>query len=167
MAEKRREPQRTSGGDPTGQQPGDPATKPVVDLLTSILTDARTQIRSRTPKLLEGDAATAVARFREIGATLDLLPTTISLTAKPTQLDQPGDVTLTWSSTEARTVSIEAEDDNGDPRPDLSPGEVSPVEGGSVLVRNVSGTTIFTATAKGPCSDVEAGAKVVVGHGVP
>src|SRR5262245_44054687 len=139
MAETRREQRSTSGTDPATQQ--------VVDLLTSILTEARTQIRSSTPKPLEGDAAKAVALFREIGATLALLPTTISLTAKPTQLDQPGDVTLTWSSTEARTVSIEAENPSGDPLPLLSPGEVSPVEGGSVVVRNVSGTTIFTATA--------------------
>ena len=159
MAETRREQRSTSGTDPTTQQ--------VVDLLTSILTEARTQIRSSTPKPLEGDAAKAVALFREIGATLALLPTTISLTAKPTQLDQPGDVTLTWSSTEARTVSIEAENPSGDPLPLLSPGEVSPVEGGSVVVRNVSGTTIFTATAKGPCSDAEAEAKVVVGPFVP
>jgi hypothetical protein len=143
----------------------DPATQQVVDLLTSILTEARTQIRGSTPKPLEGKAADAVALFREIGATLALLPT-ISLTADPTRLDQKGPVTLTWSSTEAQTVSIEAEDPSGNPLP--SPGEVSPVEGGSYTVQNVSETTIFTATAtsKGPCREAEAEAKVVFGHGV-
>jgi hypothetical protein len=159
--------------DPTNAT--DPGTQQVVDLLTSILTQARTQIGSSaqigssTPKHLEGDAAKAVALFREIGQTLDLLPTTISLTADPTRLDQLGDVRLTWSSTEARTVSIEAEDSRGVSLPQLSPGEVPAVDvkGGSVVVQNVSGTTIFTATAKGPCSDAEAEAEVVFGGVVP
>jgi hypothetical protein len=144
---------------PTGST--DPATQQVVDLLTSILTEARTQIRGSTPKPLEGKAADAVALFREIGATLALLPT-ISLTADPKQFDSgPVTVTLTWSSTEAQTVSIEADD------PSIPlPGEVSPVEGGSRTVL-VSGTTIFTATAKGPCGEAEAEAKVVFGTGVP
>jgi hypothetical protein len=169
MAKGRREPQRTSSEDPTGQQPGDPTTKPVVDLLTSILTDVQTKVGRQTPKLGEG-AVAAVEEFREIGAILALLPT-ISLTANPTKLDQTGDVTLTWSSTEARTVSIEAEDPGGFPLPQLSPGEVPPdeVKGGSTVVRNVPGTTIFTATAtaKGPCGSAEAEALVVVGSGVP
>jgi len=150
----------------------EPATQQVVDLLTSILTQtqARTQIRSNTANPLGDDAAAAVELFREIGATLVLLPT-IRLTAEPTQLNQPGDVTLRWSSSEARTVSIEAEDPNGNPLPLLSPGEVPPldVKQGSTVVRNVSGTTIFiaTATAKGACGDAEAEATVVFGPFVP
>jgi hypothetical protein len=182
MAEKKREPQPAGGSDPATQpQPAgdsDPATQQVIALLASILTDVQTQVRSSTPKPLVADATQvtpqplvgaagkAVELFREIGATLDLLPTTVSLTADPTQLDQPGDVTLTWSSTEARTVSIEAEDPSG-PLPRLSPGKVSPVQGGFVVVPNVSGTTIFTATAEGPCGPAEAEVKVVFGRGVP
>jgi hypothetical protein len=163
----KREDEPTSGTDPGTQQ--------VVDLLTSILTQARTQIGSTTqigsstPKQLEGDAQNAVALFREIGQTLDLLPTTIIWIANPTRLDQAGDVRLTWSSTEAREVSIAAENASGDPLPQFSPGEVpaEDVKGGSVVVRNVSGTTIFTATAKGPCSAAEAEAEVVFGNVVP
>jgi hypothetical protein len=171
MAKAKREQRPTSDTEPATQQ--------VVSLLTSILSEVQTQVRSEarsdvrsdvqsnTSKPLGDSAEAAVELFREIGATLDLLPTTIGLTVAPTQLDQPGDVRLTWSSTEARTVSIEAEDPSGDPLPLLSPGEVLPVEGGSVVVRNVTGTTIFTATAKGPCSDAEAEATVVFGPFVP
>src|SRR5262245_483274 len=107
MAKAKREQKPTHGTEPATQQ--------VVDLLTSILTQAQartqaqTQIRSGTPTPLGDDAAAAVELFREIGATLALLPT-IRLTVEPTQLNQPGDVTLRWSSSEARTVSIEAED---------------------------------------------------------
>jgi len=126
-------------------------------------------LRDRDIGSYVADAQKAVALFREIGQTLDLLPTTIILIANPTRLDQQGDVRLTWSSTEAREVSIAAENDRGDPLPEFSPGEVpaEDVKGGSVVVRNVSGTMIFTATAKGPCSAAEAEAEVVFGSGVP
>src|SRR3954454_20184130 len=127
MTKTTREYKPTSGTDPRTQQ--------VVTLLASILSEVQTQVRSNTPKPLGDSAEAAVGLFREIGATLDLLPTTISLTAEPTRLDPPGgDVTLTWSSTEARTVSIEAVHPGGIPFP--SPGEVSPVQGGSVVVPN-------------------------------
>jgi hypothetical protein len=153
MAEKKRVPQGATGGDPATQQ--------VVALLTSILTEVRTQVRSSTPKppdlaagprTLEGDAVTAVELFREIGATLALLPS-ITLTAKPTELDGPGLVKLTWSSTEAQTVSID---------PDV--GEVSPPAGGSIVV-SISRPTTFTATAtaRGPCGGATTSVDVLVG----
>ncbi len=144
MAEKKREPQQTSGADPATQQ--------VVALLTSILTEVQTQVRSSTPKPLGGDAVTAVELFRQIGATLALLPT-ITLTADPTKLDAPGLVKLTWSSTEAQTVSID---------PDV--GEVIPSAGGSIVV-SISRPTTFTATAtaRGPCGGATTSVDVLVG----
>jgi hypothetical protein len=159
MARTRQEYKPTSGTDPGTQQ--------VVTLLTSILSEVQAQVRSNTPKPLGDSAEAAVELFRTIGATLDLLPTTVSLIADTTQLDESGDVTLTWSSTEARTVSIEAEDPSGGRLPLLSPGEVSPVQGGSVVVTNVSGTTIFVATAEGRCGAATAPVEVVFGSGVP
>jgi hypothetical protein len=156
MAEKKREPQRATGEDPATQQ--------VVALLTSILTEVRTQVGSSTSKppdlatgrrTLEGDAATAVVLFREIGSTLALLPS-ITLTAEPTKLDSSGSVKLTWSSTEAQTVSID---------PDV--GEVSPPAGGSIKVP-ISRSTTFTATAtaRGPCGGATTSVDVRVGGGV-
>jgi hypothetical protein len=144
MAERKREPQQTSGVDPATQQ--------VVTLLASILTEVQTQVRSQTPKPLGDAAATAVELFRQIGATLALLPS-ITLTADPTKLDSPGPVTLTWSSTEAQTVSID---------PDI--GEVSPPAGGSITV-SISRPTTFTATAtaRGPCGGATTSVDVLVG----
>jgi hypothetical protein len=142
MIDKKKGEQQTSSAESSAEPP----TQPVVDLLTSILSDVQTQVRRKTPKPLEGDAVEAVDLFREIGATLALQPIirpTITLTAREPTLVVPGNVTLTWSSTRAETVSI----DNG-------VGEVTPPAGGSkdVLV-SALGKTIFTATAvgKGPC----------------
>jgi hypothetical protein len=84
----------------------DPQTKPVVDLLTSILDEFRKQVQSKTPEPLEGKALEAVNLFREIGAALALLPT-ITLKAEPIAIEDIGTVRLTWSSTDAQTISIE------------------------------------------------------------
>src|SRR5262245_27009701 len=143
MAGEEREPHRTRGRDP--------ATRDVVTLLTSILTEVQTQVRSQTPKPLQGEAVTAVELFREIGATLALLPS-ITLTAEPAHFtvsdtsQPPFTSTLTWSSTEAQTVSIEGTaDDDGSTV--LPPTVVTPTAGGSLPPVSVSRTTTFTATA--------------------
>jgi hypothetical protein len=169
MAEKRRVPQRATGGDPATQQ--------VVALLTSILTEVRTQVRSSTPKppdlaagprTLEGAAATAVALFREIGSTLALLPS-ITLTAEPARFTvsdnsrPPFTSKLTWFSTEARTVSIERVlNDNST---ELIMTE-TPDASGSIPV-HVSQTTTFRALAKarGPCDGAQTEAQIVVDDG--
>lgn len=134
----------------------DTDTKPVVDLLASILSQVQTQVQSRQPKQLEGKALEAVDRFREIVAALTLQPNpTIKLTAVPTEFDfEGGEVTLTWLSTGAQRVSID---------PDVGPpvGEVEPAAGGSIVVR-VLQTTTFTSTGTGPCSSATAKATVTV-----
>jgi hypothetical protein len=155
MNAKKVQPRQTSSAEPT--------TQPVVELLTSILNEVQRKVRSETPKPLEGNAVIAVDLFREIGATLAFLPT-ITLKADPTRfpiaVNAPAffKTKLTWSSTEAQTVSI----DRTDAEPPI--GEVKPAAGGSkeVLVRTTPGTTIFTATAKGPCGSATATAVVTV-----
>lgn len=116
----------------------EPETKPVIDLLTSILNEVQKQVQSKTPKPLEGEAVRAVEQFREIVAALALQPT-ITLSAEPTEIKDVGKTKLTWSSTGAETVSI-----------DQGVGEVTPAAGGSIEVR-VTRTTLFTATATNPC----------------
>jgi len=117
----------------------------VVDLLTSILKEVRSQVLLKTPiptpPPLTGAALTALDLFAEIGAALALQPLpTITLTASSTQLPVGGGTaTLTWTSTAAQTVSI-----------DHDIGDVTPVAGGSKDVF-VSSTTTVTATARGPC----------------
>lgn len=148
----------------------EPETKPVVDLLTAILEEFRQQVQSKTPKPLEGAALQAVERFKEIGATLALLPT-ITLTAVPDRFDTalinvpaPTFKTkLTWSSTEAQTVSIVGVEERvGGAVLDI--GEVKPAAGGSIEV-DIFTTTRFTATAtaKGPCNSATAEVLVTVG----
>jgi hypothetical protein len=161
MAEERQEPQRTSGVGPATQQ--------IVDLLTSILTEARTQIRISTPKPLEGDAGKAVALFREIGSTLALLPS-ITLTAAPARFTTsntsrpPFTTKLTWSSTEAQTVSIERRNADGST---VTIGIVTPTEGGSKEINDVRQSATFTATATaiGPCGGAQTAVDVVVDDG--
>lgn len=160
MAKANREQKPTSGTEPGTQQ--------VVDLLTSILTDARTQIRSRTPNLLEGAAVTAVELFREIGATLAILPS-IKLTADPPRFTKsdtsqpPFSSTLTWSSTEAGTVSIERVLDDNSTVPIVTK---TPAAAGSIDV-SVTETTTFraVATARAPCDGAQAVARIVVDDG--
>jgi phospholipase C len=60
----------------------------------------------------------------------------ITLTANPTSVSPNGTSTLTWSSPQATSVTI----DNGI-------GQVSPATGGSVSTPPLSATTTFTATA--------------------
>jgi hypothetical protein len=160
MANANREQEPTSGTEPGTQQ--------VVDLLTSILTDARTQIRSRTPNLLEGAAVTAVELFREIGATLAILPS-IKLMADPASFTKsntsPGPFlsTLTWSSTEAGTVSIEQVLDNNSTVPIVTNAAAA----GSQPV-SVTETTTFraVATARARCDGAQAVALIVVDDGI-
>ena len=61
MAERREAPRQDP--ETSGQQP---EIKPVVDLLTSILSEVQKQVLSKTPKPLEGEALRAVEQFREI-----------------------------------------------------------------------------------------------------
>jgi hypothetical protein len=154
MAEKKVEPGQTSSRDPT--------TQPVVELLTSILNEVQKQVQSEvqkqvqttTPTPLAGGVQRALDQFREIGAALALQPRpTIQLIADPTQLGiGGGTVKLTWSSTDAQTVSI---------NPNI--GEVRPVAAGFVEVP-VLVTTTFGAFAKGFCASAEAKAKVIVAN---
>lgn len=130
----------------------EPETKPLADLLTSILNEVQKQVQSKTPKALDGEALRAVDQFREIVAALALQPRpTITLSANPTRFGvEGGETTFTWSSTGAQRVSI-----------DSGVGEVTPAAGGSIKV-SVLGTTTFTATAIGPCSNATASVTVVV-----
>jgi hypothetical protein len=161
MAETEQEQQPTSGTDPATQQ--------VVTLLTSILSEVQTQVRSKTPKPLGDSAAAAVGLFREIGATLAVFPS-ITLTATPARFtvsdtSQPPFTTkLTWSSTEAQTVSIERKNADGST---ATIGIVTPTEGGSRVVNDVAQSATFTATAtaKGPCGSAQIAVEVVVHDG--
>src|SRR5215467_439692 len=98
-------------GEPRPRYSGDSTTKPVVDLLTAILSEVQKQVQSKTPAPLEGEAVAAVSLFRDIGAILELRPPTkptVHLTANPSQVGRPGDTTtLTWTSTGTETVSID------------------------------------------------------------
>ncbi len=48
------------------------ATKPVIDLLTSILDEFKKQVQGNTLPPLEGKAVGAVAAFKEISAELEV-----------------------------------------------------------------------------------------------
>jgi hypothetical protein len=149
MIEKNVQPRQPSGESPT--------TQPVIDLLTSILNEVRSQVLLKTPTLtptpLTGDALTALNLFTEIGAALGLQPLpTIKLTATPDTFPASGGkATLTWTLTAAQTVSI----DNG-------VGDVTPVAGDTGIIVSVPSTTTYTATATGPCGSAQATAKVTV-----
>lgn len=133
----------------------EPETKPIVDLLTSILDEVQKQIRSKTPKALEGEAVRAVELFQEISTALALQPRpTISLTNDP---PTGGSVTLRWSSTNAQTVLIDQE--VGGVTTPL--GELTPAAGGFKTFSG-NGSTKFTATAKGPCDSATASVTVVL-----
>jgi hypothetical protein len=139
----------------------EPETKPVIDLLTSILNEFQKQVQGKTPKSLDGEALRAVEQFREIGAALALQPRpTVELVANPTQLgSNGGTVRLAWTSTDTQTVSIDQK--VGDVTTSL--GEVTPAAGGFKDV-NVTATTTFTATAKGPCASATDTATVTVSN---
>jgi hypothetical protein len=164
MAKAKREQRPTSDTEPATQQQ-------VVDLLTSILTQAQArtqQISSSASKPLEGDAAAAVELFREIGATLAILPS-IRLTADPARFTitdtskPPFSSTLTWSSTEAGTISIDRVLDDNTTVPLVTE---TPAATGSVDV-SVTETTTFraTATARAPCDGAQVLARIVVDDG--
>jgi hypothetical protein len=143
--EKQAEPRQTSGQGSTTQAG-------VVELLASILNQVQQQVQNKTPKPLEGAALQAVEQFREIMAALALQPLpTITLKAEPTEFGVGGGTAkLSWTSTDAQTVSL-----------DQNVGEVGPAAGGSIEVF-VAATTTFTATAKGPCGSAAAKAPVTV-----
>lgn len=127
-------------------------TRPVVDLLASILSEVHKQVASNAPPPLDGDAVQAIQLFREIRAALGLKPAPrIFFKAEPSALPVGGGVAkLTWTSTDAQAVVI-----------DQTVGEVTPTAGGSVAV-NVLTTTTFTATAVNPCGSATAPATVTV-----
>jgi hypothetical protein len=133
----------------TGSIVQDPETKPVVDLLTSILGEVQKQVQSNTPKPLEGEALRAVELFKEISTALTLHPRpTLTLTNDP---PNGGTVILRWTSTDAQTVTIEKE--VGGVKTSL--GELTPASGGFKAFSG-DGETKFTATAKGPCASATA-----------
>jgi hypothetical protein len=138
------------------------STESVVKLLTSILNEVQKQVVRKTPKPLEGAALQAVEQFKEISAALALQPAaTITLTANPNSFGIGGGTTrLTWSSTNAQTVSIVGLEVTGAER-DL--GEVNPAAGGFIEIF-VGVTTTFRATATGACSSPTADATVTVSN---
>ena len=156
--EKQAEPRQTSG-------PGSTTQEDVVKLLASILNQVQRQVQSTTPKaLLEGAVLQAVEQFREISAALVLQPPPkITLTADPSSFGVNGGAAkLTWSSTDAQTVSIvgvEKPVGGGGAVRDI--GEVKPAAGGFIEIF-VGVTTTFTATAKGPCGSATGEATVNV-----
>jgi hypothetical protein len=108
-----------------------------------------------TPKPLEGKALEAATLFQEIGDMLALQPS-ITLTAD--LIDNQGNVTLTWSSTGAQTVSIVNANESKNV---LTNGKAK----GSITT-TVSTTTTFTATATGPRCSAKAIAVVTFSGGV-
>jgi hypothetical protein len=154
MAERRELPKRDP--ETSGQQP---EIKPAVDLLASILSEVQKQVQSNTLPALGEGAQSALDTFTEIVAALALQPLPkITLKAEPTQFGVNGGTTkLIWSSTEARKVSIDQKVGNVT----TSLGEVKPAANGFIQV-TVSATTIFTATAQGPCGSATATATVTV-----
>ena len=134
MALKRLEPITKSASEPSPAQ--------VVGLLKSIFQQAQTQL---TVPPLEGAAQEAFNEFQRIKGGLALTQkATINLVADKTVINAGDPVILSWTSTNAARVSIDAS--VGD---DI--GEVTPPEAGSVEVRPTVETT-FTATATGSCS---------------
>jgi hypothetical protein len=92
------------------------------------------------------DAAGNRTTLTQTGAS----PPTVSLTANPASISAGNASTLSWTTTNATTTSI----DNG-------VGAVSPVAGGSVSV-SPAATTTYTLTATGPGGQASAQATVTV-----
>ena len=84
-----------------------------------------------------------------VTVTVNQVPPTIQFSAQPTAVASGGTSTLTWSTSNATSLTI----DNG-------VGSVSP-QSGSVAVK-VNSTTTFTATAQGPGGSTTATATVTV-----
>lgn len=81
--------------------------------------------------------------------TVNQVPPTVTLTASPTAVTSGGSTTLTWSTSNATSLTI-----------DNNIGSVSPVSGS--LTTQVKATTTFTATATGPGGTATATATVAV-----
>ena len=93
----------------------------------------------------QGPGGTATAT-----ATVTVSPVAVTLSASPSTISTSGQaVTLTWTSNDAVTVSI-----------DQGVGTVTPPAGGTVVV-NPKGTTTYTATATDP-NGVTVQAKAIV-----
>ena len=110
--------------------------KQIVDLLAAILADVKKQVTSQTPPPLSGEAQAAVRQFDELRAAMKLFTPIIRLTASPDSIVKGEQTTLSWSSIDAQSVSIEP-----------AIGNVTPVEGGSIQVKP-DATTTYTATAR-------------------
>lgn len=82
--------------------------------------------------------------------TVNQVPPTVTLTALPTAVSSGGTSTLTWSTSNAASLTI----DNGI-------GSVTP-DAGSVTTKAITSTTTFTATATGPGGTATATAMVAV-----
>ena len=85
-----------------------------------------------------------------VTVTVNQVPPTITFSASPTAVSSGGSSTLTWSTANATSLTI----DNG-------VGSVTPASG-SVPVSNIKQTTTFTATATGPGGTATATATVSV-----
>ena len=130
MARKRLEPVRVDGGEPS--------TNELVGLLTSIFQEVRGRV---TVPALEGKAELAFQEFQRIKAGLALTqPAAVTtFTANPNPIDAGQSTTLSWTTTNSKTVSI----DNGiGTQP--SPGSIDVT---------LTATTTFTATATGSCTE--------------
>ncbi len=158
MVDKKFEPRQTGLADPAAQ--------PVIDLLTSILNDVqnRAQVSATAPDALVGEAARAVALFKEIESAIALAAAPkVTLKAEPATSTSGGmQHTLTWTTTGADTITIVGVDAKG---VSTTVAGVTPVATGTVPV-TVATTTVFTATAtaNGRCS-ATASATVTVGGG--
>ena len=117
-------------------------TKPVADLLFSILNDVQEQVQTKAAvaaptaaeEPLKGKALEAVEQFRDIVAALALAPTpTILLEVDDDLVGNPGDeATLFWSSTGHRVSLTARENSPGSIEQDL--GVLTPAAGGSIKV---------------------------------
>jgi hypothetical protein len=160
-------PKKAAAEKKTGPASPESETKPVADLLISILNDVQEQVQTRAAiaaptaaeEPLQGKALEAVKQFQEIVTALALGPT-VTLTAVPTEIDNlQQEITLTWSSTFADTVSISRDD--GEPQ---IPAEPAARGFKKVFLRLVEppDTTTFTATATGLfCGSATAQAAVI------
>lgn len=117
---------------------GQQTPEAIVGLLTSIFQEVRSQV---TVSLLEGKAQDAFEEFQRIRAGLALTPAPVitSFTASPTNIGSGQSTTLSWTTENSKTVSI----DNGI--------GVQPSPGSTAVTLNQ--TTTFTATAGGACSN--------------
>jgi hypothetical protein len=147
--------------EPTGQEPStqadqkaaaasqDTDTKRLAGFLTSILTQVQSQVEG-TPSFppLVGKALEAVDLFGKILAALalQLCQTTITLTADPDSAEIGDLVTLTWTATDAQTVTIHSDQ--------ATPRDIGPVRADAGKIRvTITGPKdeTFFATATGPC----------------